>query len=64
MMRKSLKSCSILMGGFGSIYAVTAIGALYRMEQLVQEAVITVPRALIAEAIDLTSATNSLEGSA
>ena len=31
----------------------TAIGALRRMEQLIQEAVVTVPRALIAETIDL-----------
>ena len=31
----------------------TALGALRRMEQLIQEAVVTVPRALIAETIDL-----------
>ena len=29
------------------------IGALRRLEQLIQEAVVTVPRALIAETIDL-----------
>ncbi len=40
-------------GGIGTIHASTAIGALRRIEQLVQEAVITVPRALIAETIDL-----------
>ncbi|WEX08528.1 P-type conjugative transfer ATPase TrbB [Chelativorans sp. AA-79] len=40
-------------GGIGTIHANTAIGALRRLEQLVQEAVITVPRALIAETIDL-----------
>ncbi|MBW0150185.1 MULTISPECIES: P-type conjugative transfer ATPase TrbB [Hyphomicrobiales] len=40
-------------GGIGTIHAGTALGALRRMEQLVQEAVVTVPRALIAETIDL-----------
>src|SRR6202161_4127289 len=40
-------------GGVATIHAGTAIGALRRLEQLIQEAVITVPRALIAETIDL-----------
>ncbi len=40
-------------GGIGTIHAGTAIGALRRLEQLVQEAVVTVPRALIAETVDL-----------
>jgi type IV secretion system protein VirB11 len=40
-------------GGVGTIHAGTAIGALRRMEQLIQEAVVTVPRALLAETIDL-----------
>ncbi len=40
-------------GGIGTIHAGTALGALRRLEQLIQEAVITVPRALIAETIDL-----------
>ncbi|GGA48677.1 P-type conjugative transfer ATPase TrbB [Pelagibacterium lentulum] len=40
-------------GGIGTIHAGTAIGALRRLEQLIQEAVITVPRALIAETIDV-----------
>ena len=40
-------------GGIGTIHASNAIGALRRMEQLIQEAVVTVPRALIAETIDL-----------
>ena len=40
-------------GGIGTIHAGTAIGALRRLEQLIQEAVITVPRALIAETINL-----------
>lgn len=40
-------------GGIGTIHANTAIGALRRLEQLVQEVVITVPRALIAETIDI-----------
>nr|WP_183267027.1 P-type conjugative transfer ATPase TrbB [Acidocella aromatica] len=42
-------------GGIGTIHAGSAIGALRRMEQLIQEAVITVPRALIAETIDLVA---------
>jgi type IV secretion system protein VirB11 len=40
-------------GGLGTIHAGSAIGALRRMEQLIQEAVVTVPRALIAQTIDL-----------
>ncbi|MFL9827408.1 P-type conjugative transfer ATPase TrbB [Rhodoplanes sp. SY1] len=40
-------------GGIGTIHAGTALGALRRLEQLVQEAVVTVPRALIAETIDV-----------
>jgi type IV secretion system protein TrbB len=40
-------------GGIGTIHASTAIGALRRLEQLVQEAVVTVPRALIAETVNL-----------
>lgn len=40
-------------GGIGTIHAGTALGALRRMEQLIQEAVVTVPRALIAETINL-----------
>ena len=40
-------------GGIGTIHAGSAMGALRRLEQLIQEAVITVPRALIAETIDL-----------
>lgn len=40
-------------GGIGTIHAGSAIGALRRMEQLIQEAVVAVPRALIAETINL-----------
>jgi type IV secretion system protein TrbB len=40
-------------GGIGTLHAGSAIGALRRLEQLIQEAVITVPRALIAETIDV-----------
>ena len=40
-------------GGIGTIHAGSALGALRRLEQLVQEAVVTVPRALIAETIDV-----------
>jgi type IV secretion system protein TrbB len=42
-------------GGVGTIHAGSAIGALRRLEQLIQEAVVTVPRALIAETIDLVA---------
>jgi type IV secretion system protein VirB11 len=42
-------------GGIGTIHAGSAIGALRRMEQLIQEAVVTVPRALIAETIQLVA---------
>lgn len=40
-------------GGIGTIHAGSGIGALRRLEQLIQEAVVTVPRALIAETIDI-----------
>jgi type IV secretion system protein TrbB len=40
-------------GGIGTIHAGSAGGALRRLEQLIQEAVVTVPRALVAETIDL-----------
>ena len=40
-------------GGIGSIHAGPAVGAMRRIAQLIQEAVVTVPRALIAETIDL-----------
>jgi P-type conjugative transfer ATPase TrbB len=40
-------------GGIGTIHAGTSIGALRRLEQLIQEAVVTVPRALIAETINV-----------
>src|SRR3546814_21138997 len=42
-------------GGIGTIHAATAIGTLRRLEQLIQEAVVTVPRALIAETIDMVA---------
>jgi len=42
-------------GGVGTIHAGTALGALRRLEQLIQEAVVTVPRALIAETIDVVA---------
>jgi len=42
-------------GGVGTIHAGSAIGALRRMEQLIQEAVVTVPRALLADTIDLVA---------
>ncbi|WP_246591294.1 P-type conjugative transfer ATPase TrbB [Aminobacter anthyllidis] len=42
-------------GGIGTIHAGTGIGALRRLEQLIQEVVVTVPRALIAETIDLVA---------
>lgn len=40
-------------GGIATVHANSAAAALYRIEQLVQEAVITVPRQLVAEAIDV-----------
>jgi len=42
-------------GGIGTIHAGSGIGALRRLEQLIQEAVVTVPRALIAETIDIVA---------
>ncbi|TAH68501.1 MAG: P-type conjugative transfer ATPase TrbB [Rhodopseudomonas palustris] len=42
-------------GGVGTIHAGSALGALRRLEQLIQEAVVTVPRALIAETIDVVA---------
>jgi type IV secretion system protein VirB11 len=42
-------------GGIGTIHEGSALGALRRLEQLIQEAVITVPRALIAETINLVA---------
>ncbi len=40
-------------GGIATVHANSAVAALYRLEQLVQESVVTVPRRLIAEAIDV-----------
>lgn len=40
-------------GGIGTIHAGSALGALRRLEQLIQEAVVTVPKPLIAETIDV-----------
>ena len=40
-------------GGIATVHANSARSALYRIEQLVSENVVTVPRRLIAEAIDL-----------
>ena len=40
-------------GGIATVHANSASSALTRIEQLVQEAVVTVPRRLIAEAIDI-----------
>ena len=40
-------------GGITTVHANSARAALYRLEQLVQEAVVTVPRSLIASAIDV-----------
>ena len=40
-------------GGIATVHANSAVSALYRLEQLVQETVVTVPRRLIAEAIDM-----------
>ena len=40
-------------GGIATVHANSARSALLRIEQLIQEAVITVPRRLIADAIDM-----------
>ena len=40
-------------GGVATVHANSGQAALYRIEQLCQEALVTVPRQLIAEAIDL-----------
>lgn len=40
-------------GGIATVHANSAPAALHRLEQLCQEAVVTVPRHLIAEAIDI-----------
>jgi type IV secretion system protein TrbB len=40
-------------GGVGTIHAGSALGTMRRMEQLIQESVVTVPRALIAETINV-----------
>jgi type IV secretion system protein VirB11 len=40
-------------GGIATVHANSASSALYRIEQLIQEAVVTVPRRLVAEAINL-----------
>jgi type IV secretion system protein VirB11 len=40
-------------GGIGTIHAGSGLGALRRLEQLIQEAVVTVPRALISETINI-----------
>lgn len=40
-------------GGIGTIHAGSAIGALRRLEQLIQEAVVSVPKPLIADTINV-----------
>jgi type IV secretion system protein VirB11 len=40
-------------GGIATVHANSAAAALFRLEQLVQETVVAVPRRLIAEAIDM-----------
>jgi len=40
-------------GGITTLHANSAHAGLYRLEQLIQEAVVTVPRRMIAEAIDI-----------
>jgi type IV secretion system protein VirB11 len=40
-------------GGLTTVHANSGRGDLLRLEQLVEEAVVTVPRALIADAVDL-----------
>ena len=40
-------------GGIATVHANSATSALLRIEQLIQEAVVTVPRRLVADAIDM-----------
>lgn len=40
-------------GGIATIHAGSALGALHRLEQLIQEVVVTVPRPLIAETVNV-----------
>ena len=40
-------------GGIATVHANSAASALHRIEQLIQEAAVTVPRALLADAIDI-----------
>lgn len=42
-------------GGVGTLHAGSAAGALLRLEQLVQEAVVSVPRGLIASTVELVA---------
>ena len=42
-------------GGITTVHANSAEAGLYRLEQLVQEAVVTVPRDLIVEAVDIVA---------
>jgi type IV secretion system protein TrbB len=42
-------------GGIGTLHAGSVQGALRRFEQLIAEAVVTVPRALIAETVDVVA---------
>ena len=40
-------------GGLATLHANSARGGLYRLEQLIQEAVVSLPRQLIAQAVDV-----------
>lgn len=42
-------------GGVATVHAGSALGALRRLEQLIAEAAVTIPRALIAETIDVVA---------
>jgi type IV secretion system protein VirB11 len=47
--------CTGHPGGIATVHAGSAAGALHRLEQLIQEVVVTVPRQLIAEAVDVVA---------
>ncbi len=49
-------------GGVATIHAGTPLGALRRLEQLIQETATSVPRALIAETIDLVAVLSGRDG--
>jgi type IV secretion system protein VirB11 len=48
-----LKAWNTHAGGFGTVHASNAVGALHRIAMLLQEVVTSVPYAFIAETVDV-----------